>query len=359
MRDPIRETFELAIRLNASDIHIHTDQKPVLRVDGRLFPLTTEKVISAELMQSTVDNLLRDDQKEELRTNRQVDTSVEYDDLGVLRINVFMERGKLAMANRIIGSKVPELSELGLPKMVQQLSDIPRGMVLVSGATSNGKSTTLAAIIDDINRKYQKHILTIEDPIEFIFKNRKSLVSQRDIGIDATTFNRAIVGAMRQDPDVILISDLRDIETIENALTAAETGHLVFATTHAPTAPDTITRIVATFPPEKQHTVRVKMSQNLRAVIAQRLVPAKGGTGRVLACEYMIVSARIRELMLDAARIHDIASLMQGDQVTKGVLSFDSHLTELVRDGRVDKETALDFATSRTDMKLRLSGLLS
>ena len=154
MRNPIRETFELAIRLNASDIHIHTDQKPVLRVDGRLFPLTTEKVISAELMQSTIDNLLRDDQKEELRVNRQVDTSVEYDDLGVLRINVFMERGKLAMANRIIGSKVPELSELGLPKMVQQLSDIPRGMVLVSGATSNGKSTTLAAIIDDINRKY-------------------------------------------------------------------------------------------------------------------------------------------------------------------------------------------------------------
>ena len=237
MRNPIRETFELATRLNASDIHIHADQKPVLRVDGRLFPLTTEKVVSRELLDSTIDSILRDDQKAELQRNRQVDTSVEYEDLGVLRVNIFMERGKPAMANRIIGSKIPLLTELGLPPMVQKLSDIPRGMILVSGATSNGKSTTLAAIIDDINKKYQKHILTIEDPLEFIFQNRKSLISQRDIGIDAISFNKAVVGAMRQDPDVILISDLRDTETIENALIAAETGHLVFATTHAPTAP--------------------------------------------------------------------------------------------------------------------------
>jgi len=358
MQNPIRDTFELAIKLNASDIHLHTDQKPVLRVDGRLFPLTTEQVISREQMEQTVDKLLRDDQKEELAKNFQLDTSVEYEDLGVLRINVYKERGKLAMANRIIGSKIPALSELGLPKTVQLMADIPRGLILVSGATSNGKSTTLAAIIDEVNRKYQRHILTIEDPIEFMFSNRKSLISQRDIGIDAVSFSKAIVGAMRQDPDVILISDLRDPETIENALVAAETGHLVFATTHAPTAPDTITRIVATFPSEKQHTVRVKMSQNLKAVIAQRLIPAKGGSGRVLACEYMMISARIRELMLDPAKINDIAGLLQGEQVTKGVMNFDSHMAELVRDNKIDKETALDFATSRTDMQLRLSGLL-
>jgi len=358
MRNPIRETFELAIKLNASDIHLHTDQKPVLRVDGKLYPLSKEEVLSRELMEQTVDQLLRDDQKEELATNHQVDTSVEYEDLGVLRINLFKERGRLAMANRIIGSSVPELGDLGLPPEIGQLVDVPRGLVLVSGATSNGKSTTLAAIINAINNKYQKHILTIEDPIEFIFKGAKSLISQRDIGIDATTFNRSIVGAMRQDPDVILISDLRDIESIENALVAAETGHLVFATTHAPTAPDTITRIVATFPSEKQHTIRVKMSQNLQAVVAQRLVPAIGGSGRVLACEYMMLSSRIRELILDADKINDIASLMQGDQVTKGVLSFDSHITSLVQAGKIDNETAMEFATSRTDMKLRLSGLL-
>lgn len=357
MQNPIRETFELAKKLNASDIHLHSDQKPVLRIDGRLFPLTTEQVVSREQMDSTVDQLLRDDQKEDLARRHQVDTAVEYEGLGVLRINVYKERGKLTMANRIIGSQVPDISDLGLPPMVHKLADIPRGLILVSGATSNGKSTTLAAIIDEINKKYQKHVLTIEDPIEFVFTNKKSIFSQRDIGIDAISFSSAIVGAMRQDPDVILISDLRDPETIENALVAAETGHLVFATTHAPTAPDTITRIVATFPSEKQHTVRVKMSQNLKACVAQRLVPAKGGSGRVLSCEYMIISARIRELMLDANKIHEIANLLQGEQVTKGVLSFDTHLSQLVQENRIDKETALDFATSRTDMKLRLSGM--
>ncbi|MEJ2177285.1 MAG: ATPase, T2SS/T4P/T4SS family, partial [Gammaproteobacteria bacterium] len=253
MQNLIRETFELAKKLNASDIHLHSDQKPVLRIDGRLFPLTTERVISREQMDSTVDELLRDDQKEDFARRHQVDTAVEYEGLGVLRINVYKERGKLTMANRIIGSKVPDISDLGLPPMIHRLADIPRGLILVSGATSNGKSTTLAAIIEEINKKYQKHILTIEDPIEFVFSNKKSIFSQRDIGIDAISFSSAIVGAMRQDPDVILISDLRDPETIENALIAAETGHLVFATTHAPTAPDTITRIVATFPSEKQH----------------------------------------------------------------------------------------------------------
>ena len=348
MTNPIRKTFEIALKLNASDIHIHCDQRPVLRVDGQLFPLTSEPVVSKELLERTVDELLRDDQKKELRRNLQVDTSLEYDDLGVLRINIFKERGKLAMANRIIGSSVPNIDELGLPPLVKKLSDIPRGLVLISGATSNGKSTTLAAIIDDINKKYQKHILTIEDPVEFIFNSRKSLISQRDIGIDAVSFSKAVIGAMRQDPDVIMISDLRDTVTIENALIAAETGHLVFATTHAPTAPDTITRIVSTFPSEKQHTIRVKMSQNLRAVVAQRLIPAKGGTGRVLACEYMMISARIRELILDAAMISEIAGLLQGEQITKGVLSFDSHLLHLVQEKKIDKETALEFATSRT-----------
>ena len=359
MSNPIRQTFELALKLNASDIHIHSDQKPIIRVDGRLFPLNSEPVVSRQELESLVDNLLRGDQKKELANNHQVDTSVEYDDIGVLRINIFKERGRLAMANRIIGSKIPGLAELGLPPEVQKLSDTSRGLILISGATSNGKSTTLAAIIDDINRKYQKHILTIEDPIEFIFKGKKSLISQRDIGIDAVSFSKAVVGAMRQDPDVILISDLRDPETIENALVAAETGHLVFATTHAPTAPDTITRIVATFPSEKQHTIRVKMSQNLKAVVAQRLVPAKGGSGRVLACEYMKISARIRELMLDPVKISEIAGLLQGDQITKGVLNFDAHLAHLVKTEKIDKSTALEFATSRTDMNLRLSGLLN
>ena len=357
MSDPIRQTFEVALKLKASDIHLHCGRKPMLRVDGRLFPIPNMETVSEEILEESIDSLLRDKQRVVLAQKHQVDASVIYDDLGVLRLNIYRERGKLAMANRIIGRGVPDIYNLGLAPLIYKLSDFPRGLVLVSGATSSGKSTTLAAIIEDINNKYQKHILTIEDPIEFIFTDKKSLVSQRDIGIDAISFSDAVVGAMRQDPDVILISDLRDTETIENALIAAETGHLVFATTHAPTAPDTITRIVSTFPSEMQHTIRVKMSQNLRAVVAQRLVPSASGHGRVLACEYMMISPRIRELMLDPNKIHEIVSLLQSEQITKGVLSFDSHLAYLVKEQKIDKATALDFATSRSDMNLRLAGL--
>ena len=358
MSDPIRQTFEAALKLKASDIHLHCDQKPIIRVDGRLFPMPNMAEISQETLETSVDQLLRDDQKALLAQRHQVDTSVEYGNLGMLRLNIFRERGRLALANRIIGKEIPDVHNLGLPPQAQKLSNVPRGLVLVSGATSSGKSTTLAAIIEDINKRYQKHILTIEDPIEFIFTGKKSLISQRDIGIDVVSFSDAVVGAMRQDPDVILISDLRDAETIENALIAAETGHMVFATTHAPTAPDTITRIVASFPSDAQNAIRVKLSQNLRAVVAQRLIPSASGHGRVLACEYMMIGPRIRELMLDADKIYDIESLLLTEQITKGVLSFDAHLAHLVKEKKIDKGTALDFATSRSDMNLRLSGIL-
>ena len=359
MTDFIHGIFAQAVKLNASDIHIHSDQKPALRIDGRLYVLDDHPVIDHKQLSAYIDNMLRDDQKEDMIKKFQVDTSLEYPELGVLRVHIYHQRGKLAMANRIIGSDIPDITTLGLPPLVQKLCHQQRGLVLVSGATSNGKSTTLAAIIEEINKQYSRHILTIEDPIEFIFENKNSVFSQRDIGIDTATFSASIVAAMREDPDVILISDLRDNETIENALIAAETGHLVFATTHAPTAPDAITRLVATFPAEKQDSIRIKMAQNLRAVVAQRLLPKKGGVGRILACEYMLMSARIRELMLDPLKIGDISMLLQGDNITKGVLSFDAHMAHLVTNGQIDPETALEFATSPTDMRLRLSGLLT
>jgi len=359
MTDFIKEIFTQATKLNASDIHIHSDQRPAIRIDGRLYILDDHPVIPHEQLASFIDNLLRKDQKTAFRETHQVDTSMEYDDLGILRVHIFRQRGKLAMANRIIGSDIPDIKSLGLPPLVQKLCHQQRGLILVSGATSNGKSTTLAAIIEEINKQYARHILTIEDPIEFIFTNKHSVFSQRDIGIDTTSFSASIVAAMREDPDVILISDLRDNDSIENALTAAETGHLVFATTHAPTAPDAITRLVATFPAAKQDAIRIKLAQNLRAVIAQRLIPKKGGIGRILACEYMIMSARIKELMLDPLKIGDISLLLQGDTITKGVLSFDAHMAHLVTNGSIDTETALEFATSPTDMNLRLSGMHS
>ena len=358
MSETIKKIFAQASRLKASDIHIHSDQKPAIRIDGNLYVLEDFPVIQHEHLKEIVEQMLRDDQKASFQVNHQIDTSLEYPDLGILRVHLFRERGKLAMANRIIGSVIPDIKSLGVPPMVQNLAHEKRGLILVSGATSNGKSTTLAGLIEIINQNYAKHILTIEDPIEFMFINNKSIFSQRDIGIDTTSFGASIVAAMREDPDVILISDLRDNASIENALIAAETGHLVFATTHAPTAPDAITRLVATFPAEKQDSIRIKLAQNLRAVVAQRLIPKKGGVGRVLACEYMIMSSRIKELMLDPVKIGDISMLLQGDNITKGVMSFDAHLAHLVSQNEIDPKTALNFATSMTDMKLRLSGLL-
>lgn len=359
MLDIIKNIFSQAYKLKASDIHIHSDQKPALRVDGRLYVLDDDPVITHEQLQSTIDKMFREDQKIQFRENHQVDTSLEFSGMGTLRVHVYRQRGKIAMANRIIGTEIPDVNSLGIPPLVQQLYKEQRGLILISGATSNGKSTTLAALIEEINKNYARHILTIEDPIEFIFENKKSVFSQRDIGIDTTNFSTSITAAMREDPDVILISDLRDNESIENALIAAETGHLVFATTHAPTAPDSITRIMATFPAEKQESIRVKLAQNLRAVVAQRLIPKKGGVGRILACEYMMMSARIKELMLDPLKTGDISLLLQGDNITKGVLSFDAHLAHLVSKELIDHDVALDFATSATDMKLRLSGLLN
>ncbi len=359
MSDIIKNLFTRAFKLNASDIHIHSDQPPAIRVDGRLYMLEDDPTISHAQLEKIIDGILRDDQKERFKTGHQTDTSVEFKGMGTLRVHIYRQRGKLAMANRLLRSKIPDVRTLGLPLMVQQLAHQRRGLILVSGATGSGKSTTLAALIEQINKTCPRHILTIENPIEYVFENKKSVFSQRDIGIDAASFSASVVAAMREDPDVILISDLRDNETIENALTVAETGHLVFSTTHAPIAPDSITRLLATFPVEKQGAIRAKLARNLRAVVAQRLVPKKGGAGRVLACEYMIMSARIRELMLDSLKIGEIAALLHGGNITKGVLSFYSHLVHLVDHGLIEHETAIQFATSATDMKLRLSGLLN
>lgn len=349
--------FAAARKLNASDIHLHPGMRPVVRVDGRLFNLKGFETISEQEVQAIVSAVLDHRQTAQYRKIHQVDTSAEFEQLGVLRINVYRQRNHPSLAMRLVRYDIPTTQELGIPDILLKLAHFERGLVLLTGATSNGKSTTLAALIEEINLHHAKHILTIEDPIEFIFENKRSIFSQRDIGVDAVSYTGAMIAAMRQDPDVILLSDLRDDETIENALLAAETGHLVFATTHAPTAPDAITRIVATFPPDAQDTLRVKLAQNLRAVVAQRLLPPASGTGRVLAVEYMLVNARIRELMLDPMKIHDIAKLVSSTQLVEGVQSFDAHLARLHNEGRISRETALQHATNETDMRLQLSGL--
>ncbi len=355
--DLVFNLFSHAVRLRASDIHVRVNTKPAFRVDGKLFTLQEEQVTTKEVVKKTVDKILNKIQKKQYDSMHQADTACHYPNLGTIRINVYGNRGSQALAMRLIRRDIPKYSELGLPNVTEKFADLQRGLVLISGATSSGKSTTLAAILGDINNRHKKHVITIEDPIEYIFEDNRSVFSQRDIGIDATDYTSAIVGAMRQDPDVIMLSDLRDNETIDNALLASETGHLVLGTTHAPTAYDTVTRIIAQFSGEKQSIIRIKMAQNLKAVMAQRLLPTKDGVGRVLAFEYMVVGSRIREIIMDPKKTGELSQVFDEDNIIKGVMSFDRYIAMLHNKNRITQEVALEHASSRSDMKLRLAGI--
>jgi twitching motility protein PilT len=355
----MEELTGYAVGKGASDIHLRVGSYPVIRIDGDLVPVEAFSVLSARDINGIVDTVLRPREKEKLEQARQVDTSVGFASIGRVRVNVFYQRGTPALAIRIIRTDIPTLEQLGLPEIVYRLARLRSGLVLVTGATGSGKSTTLAALVNEINKRYPRHIITIEDPIEFLFRDKRSIIAQREIGIDATTFSEAMSAALREDPDVILLSDLRDTPSMEFAMNAAETGHLVLGTLHSPTAPDAITRIVGSFPSESQNTVRTKLSQNLKAVIGQRLLPTLDRGGRVLACEIMLVTPRIQELILDPVKVSDIAELMRNDKSVDGVSSFDRHIFELYRQGRITEEVAVRYATSHNDMGLRLRGFAS
>jgi twitching motility protein PilT len=292
----------------------------------------------------------------EFEKAHQADLSIGFKDIGRVRANVFYQRGSIAMVLRVINTYVPTLQELGIPDVVQRFTTEERGLVLLTGATGSGKSTTLAALINEINQTQTNHILTIEDPVEFLFTEKRSIITQRELGIDTNTFAEAMRASLREDPDVILLGEMRDPETIETALTAAETGHLVFSTVHSPAAAETVSRIISAFPPEGQQTMRAKLAQNLKGVVSQRLLPRKGGVGRIVACEVMTVSQLIREYILDPLRIKEIADLVKKGSLAEGMLSFDQHLFQLVKSGHIDDATALQYASSPTDLKLKLEG---
>jgi twitching motility protein PilT len=256
----------------------------------------------------------------------------------------------------VISTDIPRPAELKLPDIVVNFTKKERGLVLVTGATGSGKSTTLASLINEINLSKTKHIVTIEDPIEFLFTERRSIITQREIGMDTNSFADAMRAAMREDPDVILLGEMRDPETIETALTAAETGHLVMSTMHAPAVAEGIPRIITAFPPEAQASIRGKLAQNLHGVVAQRLLPNKSGQGRIVACEVMTVSALIRELILDPLKVKDVADVIKKGTLAEGMLGFDACLFDLYKRGEITEETALQHATSATDLKLKLEG---
>ncbi len=345
-----------AVKSMASDIHLRVHNHPLLRIDGVIRRASEFQVLSDADLRMLARNMMTDKHWDKLEEELQVDFSVGVESLGRLRVNAFYQRGSIAMALRLITTRIPQPEELQLPGALTDLSRLERGLIIITGGTGTGKSTTIASLIDDINHHLKKHIITIEDPIEYLFSDHQCIISQRELGMDAASFSAAMAAALRQDPDVILLGEMRDPVTIDTALTAAETGHLVFSTLHAPTAADTVTRLISSFPAAAQPTIRAKLSQNLRAVVAQRLLPKASGSGRVVACEVMSVTARIRELILDPLKVKEIADEVKKGQTIEGMLSFDQALYDLVQGGEITADVALAHASSATDLKLQLEG---
>ncbi len=334
---------------NASDLHLTAGARPTVRVRGRLAPLEEYEVMSPADTREIVYSILSGDQRQRLETNWQLDFAYSIPGHARFRVNAYYQRSAIGAAFRLIPFGLTSIDELGLPPTVHEFTRRPRGFVLVTGPTGSGKSTSLAAMIDEINKTREEHIMTIEDPIEFLHPHKRCLVNQRELGSDATSFSAALTAAMRQDPDVILVGEMRDLETISTALTAAETGHLVFATLHTQDTAQTIDRIIDVFPPHQQGQVRVQLSVALQGIVTQQLLPTADGSGRVVACEVLVPSPAIRNLIREG-KTHQIYSVLQTGAAL-GMQTMDTALAGLVRQGKVTQKLA--EARSSTPEELR------
>jgi len=357
--DPLKllgQVLALAVRLRASDIHLRARNHPIMRIDGGLRAVREIPPLPPDFMERLARTMMPPRLLTRFEQDHQADLSIGFKDIGRVRANVFYQRGSIGMVLRVINTHVPTVAELGLPDVVSAFTRLERGLVLITGATGSGKSTTLAALVNEINNTRSDHIVTIEDPIEFLFTERKSIITQREVGVDTNSFAEAMRAVLREDPDVILLGEMRDPDTIEAAMTASETGHLVLSTVHSPAAAETVSRIISSFPAEAQPAMRAKLAQNLRGVVSQRLLPRKNNAGRVVACEVMTISARARELILDPLKIKELADLLRKGSRAEGMVSFDTAIFHLVKQGHIDAATALQYATSPTDLKLKLEG---
>jgi len=345
-----------ACQFKASDIHIRAGHQIMMRLDGRIRQVKGSPEMSDEMIERLIFPMMSKYHLSMFKEENQVDLSLSDNDGNRVRVNMFRQLGELAVVMRVIESSIPEPGVLGLPEQVSNISRMRQGLVIFSGATGSGKSTSMASLLNEINRERYQHILTIEDPVEYMFTEQRCVISQRQVGIDVPDFARAMKAALREDPDVILMGEMRDPESIEIALTAAETGHLVFSTLHAPNSADAITRMVSSFGGDEQPTIRAKLASNLRAVVTQRLLPRKEGGGRTVACEVMTVTPLARELIIDPIRVKEIKDLIKSGDKVEGMLHFDEHLLQLVRDDVITEEVALTNASSATDLALKLKG---
>ena len=336
---PILELLEQVLERGASDLHITSGSPPTLRVHGSLVRLDHYPRLDPEQLQRMIYSILTQKQRERLEQDLELDVSYSLPGKARFRVNVYFQRDALGAAFRLIPFEIRSIEELGLPQQVEEFARLPRGLVLVTGPTGSGKSTTLASLVDVVNNEKDVHIMTVEDPIEFLHRHKKALVNQREVGHDTQSFANALKHVLRQDPDVILVGEMRDLETIATALTAAETGHLVFATLHTQDAPQTIDRIIDVFPPFQQQQVRVQLATTLQGVVTQQLLPTTDRRGRVAAAEILVATPAVRNLVREA-KIHQIYSTMQAGGKF-GMQTMDMALAALAKSGKISYETAL------------------
>jgi twitching motility protein PilT len=347
------EVLRQMVEARASDVHITPGVPPSIRDKGRIRPMEGFPVLNTQQTREVVYGILNDDQRKRFENDKQLDFAYAIPGVARFRVNCFFQRGAVSAAFRLIPHEVPALDSLGVPPVLRELTNKPRGFVLVTGPTGSGKSTTLAAMIDAINLDREDHILTIEDPIEFLHHHKKSIVNQREVGSDAPDFARGLRAALRQDPDVILVGEMRDLDTISTALTAAETGHLVFATLHTQDTAQTIDRIIDVFPPSQQGQVRVQLSVALEGIVTQQLIPTADGSGRVAACEVLIPTPAIRNLIREG-KTHQIPSVLQTSSAS-GMQTMDAALATLVRQNQISHKMA-EARSSHPDELRRLMG---
>ena len=349
----IEMLLQEVINQHASDLHLQVGLPPMLRIDGALTPVANTPSLDVETTERLIFSILDNEQKQILLKDKEFDFSFAFGDLGRFRVNAFHERGNIAAAMRLIPNDIPTLAELGLPAVVESFADYPRGLVLVTGPTGSGKSTTLAALLDKINSERSEHIITIEDPIEFTHKSKRSVIVQREVHYDTYSFSAALRSALREDPDVVLIGEMRDLETISAAITIAETGHLVFATLHTNSASQSIDRMVNVFPPHPQPQIKAQLGNMLMAICSQRLIPAIGG-GRLVSAEILVANPAVRNIIREG-KSHQLDQVIQ-TSAKEGMQSMDRTLVQLVQSGQITYDEAKNYAVDLDDLNRMMRG---
>src|ERR1700730_12508707 len=353
----VNDLLKVAVESSASDLHLKVGSFPMMRVRGVLTPANNDKKLDHEDVVAMSAAIMSTSQRQKYKETQEIDLAYSVPGLGRFRVNIFQQRGTIGLVLRVIPMQIRTIDGLGLPKVLKTIADEERGLVLVTGTTGSGKSTTLAAMIDHINNTRSAHVMTVEDPIEFLHRDSKSMVNQREVAVDTRSFAQALRSALRQDPDVILVGEMRDFETIETGLLAAETGHLVFSTLHTLDATETINRIIAVFPPHQQKQIRLQLASVLKAVISQRLMPKVDGRSRTAAIEVMISTAFIRDCIVDKEKTNLIHGAIAAGTSQYGMQTFDQSIFGLVQNGLVTYEEALRWASNVDEFKLKVQGV--